>query len=128
MTVLGPDVAPQVTNISLMQICKQCLEDERRHAEAAQGKSFLIELSATKGKISAATRSHFQETMVEAGLELGDVGDTSFEVTLFNNDGTPEATDFNETIGYNSGDSEDNNELHDANPIFSDYFRPASHS
>ena len=89
---------------------------------------FLIELSATKDKISAATRSRFQETMVEARLELGDVGNTSFEVTLFNNDGTPEATDFNETIGYNSSDSEDDDELHDANPIFSDYFRPASHS
>ena len=127
MTVLGPDVAPRVTNMSLTQIRKQRLEDERRHAEAAQGKSFLIELSATKGKISAATRSRFQETMVEAGLELGDVGDTSFEVTSFNNDGTPEATDSNETIGYNSSDSEDDDELHDANPIFSDYFRPASH-
>ena len=65
--------------------------------------------------------------MVEAGLELGDVGDTSFEVMLFNNDGTPEAMDFNEIIGYNSSNSEDDDELCDANPIFSDYFRPASH-
>ena len=42
MTVLGPDIAPWVINMSLMQIRKQRLEDERRHAEVSQIDRFSL--------------------------------------------------------------------------------------
>ncbi|KIK15938.1 hypothetical protein PISMIDRAFT_16132 [Pisolithus microcarpus 441] len=91
----------------LHSIHEWCLEDERRQAEEA-------------------TTSRIQDTLVEAGLEIGYLGENAdFEMDSFHDEDHADITDRDSS---SEDDSEDDNELVDANPIFSKYFLPASHS